>query len=286
MSSFFSTIGEVFKNIFAVLMSLFTAISGLIGGGSGSGEEVKGLTQTIVMRVSAIDNIRQFEGACSDGQYIYQVMIEPATSTSTGKTEKAVILKIDPSTWTIVKKSAELTEINHANDITYDPRKNLLLVSNNAPNYKMISGLKADSLEYVGGDSIDHPLYSLAYLTSGDSSFYYAGISGTYNFGEYDGGFYTISTFNGINNGCTRQSIATDNEYLYCLFSDPNCIYKYKLDGTYVGKCSLPNSETNSYSYEAEGIFFHNGVLYVTYNIKGKGNGGVICKLENVTYSE
>ncbi len=273
----------------AVFQAIAAFITGLFGTSSTPITPISGKTtasQSIVMKIGAIDKIRQFEGACSDGEYVYQIMIEP--SSSTGGDEKAVVLKIDPKTWTLAEngRSEMLTELNHANDITYDPRIKLLMISNNAPNYTLVSALYPDSLQYKAGMTIEHPLYSLAYVDTGSTSYYYAGISGTYNFGEYNGAFDTIKTFKGIDNGYVKQSIETDNQYLYCLFSDSNCIYKYDFSGNYLGRCFLPNPESGLNSYEAEGIFFHGGKMYVSYNILGKNNGGVICKIDKIEFKK
>ena len=81
----------------AVFQAIAAFITGLFGTSSTPITPISGKTtasQSIVMKIGAIDKIRQFEGACSDGEYVYQIMIEP--SSSTGGDEKAVVLKIDP----------------------------------------------------------------------------------------------------------------------------------------------------------------------------------------------
>lgn len=271
---------EGLKRIVAAIVAFFTALFG--GGGKLPYVPISNATQTIVMRINPINGIRQFEGACCDGEYVYINMINPAKDSKQG----SVIVKIDPSgdSWKSVLVSKEMTQLNHANDMTYDPRIDLLMVSNNAPNYTLVSAVYRDTLEYKAGMTIEHPLYSLCYYGTPEKGRYLAGISGTYTIGSYDGKFDTIETFDGINSGYTRQSLATDNEYLYFLFSGPNCIYKYTIDGQYIGRSMLPDPEKADFEFEAEGIFFYNDKMYVTYNIPGAGNGGIICRVDKISF--
>lgn len=281
MSSFLTTLSSFFTKLISIFSSLLVSI-GVISGSGPIHPLVKNYaSQEIVMNVQPVDKIRQLEGACSDGAYIFQIMIDPSSTTGT---EKAIIVKIDPNTWKIVATSDQMAELNHANDITYDSRINLLMISNNYPNYTQVSAVRPGSLTYYAGMTIEHPLYSLAFIKINGESNYYSGISGTYDFGIYDGAFDTIKTFNGQNNGCTRQSIETDGENIYCLYSDMNCIYKYNKEGDYIGRCYLQDPASDGKSYEAEGIFFHNGNMYVSYNILGTGNGGVICKITSISF--
>ena len=102
---------------------------------------------------------------------------------------------------------------------------------------------------------------------------------------EMDADFNVKDSF-GMNeaqnvDGIVRQTLETDGEYIYSVFYKPNSVYKYSVDGEFIGKCTLPIAEN-----EAENIFFIGDSIYVSYNILGAANGGEIYKLENPVFEK
>lgn len=270
------------SQFFQILISLFMSFLTLLGLYTPE-KEVK-MTQTVVSNISAMENIRQVEGGCTDGRYIYQILIDPTYTGDRYAETPSKIIKIDSGNWVTVKTSEQFDNLNHANDMTYNAAEGTLLICNNVPNYTVISVIDTDSLQLVKTITVSRPLYAIVYVGDVDSDCYYCGISNTYDLVKYDKEFNELGTMSLINNGYTRQSIDTDGSYLYLpyYYNDTetkekhNYIYRYTFNGETAGKLELPTT-----SYESENVFFINGVMYVAYNILGTGNGGVICKVEN-----
>ena len=268
MEQFAEFLAEFFEKLAAVFMAILAAF------GLGKTPDPPVLTQTTVFNIAAYDTIRTVEGGCTDGRYIYEILIDPDADKAETPCK---IVKIDSTNWSTVTVS-ETLNIDHANDMTYDASRNALLISNNIPNYTTVTAVDPVTLTVKETFTLPQKIYSIVYVGAKDC--YYAGISTTYNIVHLNKNFEEIDTIEGINNGFTRQGIDSDGTYLYCIFYKENSIYKYDFDGNYQGRCVLPDT-TN----EAENMFFIDGKLYVSYNIMSKTDGGFISLLENVTYS-
>jgi hypothetical protein len=109
---------------------------------------------------------RGFQGGCSDGErYYYQALMHYELSDRTK--DYSCIAKIDLQTKQIIKYSGIL-HLDHANDITYHSKRNLLMVTNNKPNFTRITLIDPDSLDVVGYEEAPVPLYALEYNKSRD----------------------------------------------------------------------------------------------------------------------
>lgn len=254
----------ILEKIWAFILAILTML-GIITGPDPEPTPM----QTLVMSISAMDNVRTVQGACTDGTYVYLTIMDPDSPVPV----PARIHKIDPAAWTIVATSGECS-MDHANDMTWNSLKNELLICNNNPNYRRVTVVDPVTLTVQGTLELPEGVYSIVYV--GDKDCYYAGVSGGYEIVELDSSFRETGRFQGQTNTFTRQGIASDGEFLYCLYHEENCIWKYDFEGNYLGSFSLPIQEN-----EPESIFFLNGVMYVCYNVPGKGNGGMIYKIEN-----
>ncbi len=249
-------------------MSIISFITGLFGGGK---EPEMTMTQVFAIP-SLFENVRTIEGGCTDGTYVYETIIDPNAEDGS---VPGRILKISIAENKAVGISEELS-IDHANDITYNSKTRELIVCNNKPNYTTLTFVDPDSLQVKYTKQITSAVYSLVYV--GASDFYYAGISRTFNVVELDADFNVKGSFNMIDNGYTRQTLDTDGEYIYAVYYKQNCIYKYDVNGTFLGRCDLPVTDN-----EAENIFFLNGDMYVSYNVlkADSPNCGIIYRLDN-----
>ena len=265
---------EFILSFFEKLSAFFLAFLAALGIGNVTPEE-PAISQTTVFSIGIYDTIRAVEGGCTDGRYVYQILIDPDAEKDATPCK---ILKIDSTDWKTVTVS-ETLNIDHANDVTYDSTQNLLLVSNNIPNYTTVTAVDPLTLTVKSTYTLPQKIYSIVYVGSKDC--YYAGISKTYNIVQFSKNFEELGTIEGINSGYTRQGIESDGAYLYCIFYKENTIYKYDFEGNYQGRCVLPDTAN-----EAENMFFLGGNLYVGYNIIGKTTGGFIAKVENAKYTK
>ena len=163
MDEFLALLAKFFEQLSAVFMSILVAL-GLAAPGEDKDPEIK---QTQVASISAFDTIHTLEGGCTDGRYVYQVLIDSSIS---DETTPCKIVKIDSTNWQTVTVSEEL-KINHANDIAYDSSQNTLLISNNIPNYSTITMVDPATLTVTGTRTLTEKIYSLVYVGERDCYF-------------------------------------------------------------------------------------------------------------------
>jgi hypothetical protein len=209
---------------------------------------------------------RGFQGGCSDGErYYYQALMHYELSDRTK--DYSCIAKIDLRTKQIIKYSGIL-HLDHANDITYHSKRNLLMVTNNKPNFTRITLIDPDSLDVVGYEEAPVPLYALEYNKSRDM--FIAGISGKREFCFLDGDLKLIDDkrYRTIeaDDRCTKQDICADNNLLYFILWDgrhkdaddfQNRVTIYDWDGNYRGIL-----EFNLGPEEPESISILGGEIY------------------------
>lgn len=271
MESFFEAIIGFFKSFAAIFTAILTAL-GIMS--PEKPPEVPKVTQTTVIAFEPFEQIRTVEGGCTDGTYIYQIMINPDAE----ETEVPCrIIKINPEKWQVVEASDEL-RIDHANDMTYDEENKLLVISNNKPNYTTITFVDPVKLEIKGTKTLARKIYSIAYVGTGKC--WYAGISNSCDIVRYDEDFNALGVIDNPENKFTRQSLGSDGEYLYSLFYNPNIVYKYDMQGNPQGYAVLPDTVN-----EAENIFFFGGAMFIGYNIMKPDAGGFIARIDTIEFS-
>lgn len=209
---------------------------------------------------------RGFQGGCSDGErYYYQVLMHYELADRLK--DYSCIAKVDMQTKQVIKYSGVL-HLDHANDITYHPVKNLLMVTNNKPNFTRITLVDPDSLEIVGYEESPVPLYALEYNPSRDM--FVAGISGKREFCFLDGDLKLIDdkTYRTVeaDDRCTKQDICADDNLLYFILWDgkhkdmddfQNRVTIYDWNGEYRGVI-----EFNLGPEEPESISILDGEIY------------------------
>lgn len=272
----FNFITDFFSGIFTKISAFFTSV--LVFLGIMPAPVVVHLpVMTPVYQIAAVEDFKTVQGSCTDGKYIYVSIISSTTDTDGRRLGK--IIKIDSEKFETVLTS-ESKYVDHANDMTCVD-KNLYIV-NNAPNYTTYTVMDCAKLTIKGTGTKEFNMYGIEYVPL--TSRYYFGISASYDIMVQDTINNTQTKISLQNNGYTRQGIASDGEYLYCLYSDPNIIYKYDFDGNFMGKMTLSVKEN-----EAESLFFINGQMYVVYNIPGVPNGtpccGTIYKVDDIQFS-
>ena len=220
------------------------------------------------------------QGACTDGKYAYFAVQEYST----------VILKYDMSNWKL-KKKATVSDLGHANDMTYNAKENVIVVANNNTVKDMLTLVDPDTLETKGTvevkrdktakekqdktDTKDYKVlnvYSVAYQEKEDR--YVVGLSGTYNFAVLDAKFKQIKQYKGVDTGNTRQGCDCDDDYIYFTRSGgDNIVVIYDYSGKYI------DTVTINHSQEVENLFHVGKDFYLTLHYYGNS-------LERVGFSK
>lgn len=221
-----------------------------------------------------------YQGGCTaDGEYFYQAVItyKDTKSTEEDGTDKDVsnevrVVKYNLSTGENVW--SDTMALNHANDITYNPKLDRFVVCHNAGNAKRVSYLKvndAGKLEMDGGADLKYSSYSIDYNAVYDR--YVVGRSGAEYFDVYDSDFNVLYSFEAKEEykaqltedktsytGYITQGIACDDNYIYCVLDKPDVIVVYDWYGCFVTKIDL----SNVVDYEPENISVVGNSIYVT----------------------
>lgn len=205
---------------------------------------------------------RIIQGACTDGEYLY-------TCLNDGKSSGAItaIVKTELRTGKVVA-TYENKLIDHANDLTYNPKTNEIIAVHNAPYRQKISIFDADTMELKEVKTVRHEIYSIEYDEDGDC--YWVGISHGYDYARYDTTFKKYAEYKGYANGFTKQGMDADDKYVYFVLYNTNCIAVYTKDGEYVRQIDLPVT-----SGEPENISHVGDVFYIVYN-NTAWNGGIV----------
>ncbi len=188
------------------------------------------------------------QGACTDGEYAYFALMNGG----------ATIMKYDIKSWELVE-CKRISNVGHANDMTYNPDKGYIVIANNAPYYDLVTLLDPDTLEVIKDVELDEEIYSIAYNQKRKQ--YVVGISGCYDFALLDSDFKKVKDkkFEGEDTGYTRQGCDCDDDYIYFVQSgNDNALVIYDYSGKNVGM--LPLGDTD----EVENIFHLGDTFYVT----------------------
>lgn len=200
------------------------------------------------------------QGSCTDGTYIYLIIENTNVSEPGGYSENShysKIVKIDSATMETVMISEPLL-IDHGNDVAYNSKTGMLVVSHNTPNYKSLSFVNPETLELVKTiEDNELAMYGIDYNAKLDK--YVVGISGGYNFAILDSDLHLEQIFTGKNTFATKQGITCDDSYIYFLQYKDNLIVIYDWDGNFVRKISVRGVPS-----EPEGIFIINGTFYIS----------------------
>ena len=95
------------------------------------------------------------QGAATDGEYAYTILENQAVSLCS-------VWKVNLSDWSVVDTRYEL-ELDHGNDMAYNPVLNQLIAVHNKPRYSMISFIDPQTLEVVESKTLSYQIYSMAY---------------------------------------------------------------------------------------------------------------------------
>ena len=204
------------------------------------------------------------QGAATDGTYLYYCIENQAL-----EKHESYIYKVDLATGKIVTRSKSL-QLDHSNDMTFNPKRNQLVVVHNAPNRKLISFVDVKTLEKVETINIGREIFCMAYNEARDQ--YVVGLSGGQTFCVLDSNFEYIREYSPVaSTGYTTQGMTCDDQFLYFAQSGANVVVVYDWDGYQVA--IIPIEFTN---IETENICIVGNDIYIGFY--RSQNGGIVYR--------
>lgn len=179
------------------------------------------------------------QGGWTDGVYYYQLFIKKDTA-SDEENNIVKLVKYDLATGKVVKTSEDLG-LNHANDLTYNPKRNLFVAVHNNPNRKKLSLIDPETFEVVDTVTLDCKIFSLDYNETRDQ--YVIGVAGGQKFRLLDADFKFVSDTvyepTSLSKGYTTQGVTCDDKYIYFVLYNENCLTVYDWGGNFISYVKL-----------------------------------------------
>jgi len=216
----------------------------------------------IVFKYPQKDGFTAAQGSATDGKYAYVIMKDSKSESR----EIDRVVKIDMATWEVVLESETMT-LDHANDMTYDPVNNILIVTNMYEN--LVSIINPEDLTLIEQKKLPYGSWATGYV---DGAGQYAFLA----YGTPSGLVITDTSFNPIRSsalasseGYIGQGMDADANFAYVPLS-PNAgksdnviqIYDIKT-GEYLGNVSVATK------MESESMFHVGDDFYMHFNNVG-----------------
>ncbi len=211
--------------------------------------------RTFVLKADPVGDCNIAQGAASDGTYAYLAL------RNSGDTA-AVIAKVRMSDGTLVAVSERLA-LGHANDMTYNTKKKLLVVVHGQTEGNILTLVNPETLTVVEDVTIEKKAGAITYNPETDT---YAIGRGGKNLHILDGELNYVKSYDKpALSGYTAQGMGSDGKYIFFPVSSAskNLLETYDWDGNKVGEISITTGE------ESESLFYVNGQYYVCFNVNG-----------------
>ena len=262
------SIGQVIESGTFTLPMNMSAVSGQEPKTPGNTIQIGGqytLKEAEVFAEIAKDgNYKVMQGAATDDVYLYYCIENQSL-----EKHESYIYKVEIGTGKIVKRSKSL-QLDHSNDMTYNPKLDQLVVVHNAPNRELVSFVDAYSLEKIKTIDIGREIFCMAYNEARDQ--YVVGLSGGQTFCVLDSEFQYIREYTPVaSTGYTTQGMTCDDQFLYFAQSGANVVVVYDWDGYQVA--IIPIEFTN---IETENICIVENDIYIGFY--RSSNGGIIYR--------
>lgn len=219
---------------------------------------------SVFAEIAKDGNYKVMQGAATDGKYLYYCIENQALAA-----HESYIYKVDLATGKIVTRSKSL-QLDHSNDMTFNPKRNQLVVVHNAPNRKLVSFVDIETLEKVETINIGREIFCMAYNEARDQ--YVVGLSGGQTFCVLNSDFEYIREYSPVaSTGYTTQGMTCDDQFLYFAQSGANVVVVYDWDGYQVA--IVPIEFTN---IETENICIVGNDIYIGFY--RSGNGGIVYR--------
>lgn len=195
------------------------------------------------------------QGAASDGTYVY---IALRNSDDTG----VVIVKhrLDDGSFVAV---SPVLQLGHANDMTYNTEKNLLVVAHGQKQGKILTLVNPDTLEFIEDVNIEKGSGAITYNPVTNS---YAISQGGKSLHMLDADLQYVTSYERTKlSGSTAQGMGSDESYIYFPMSGSgqNILDTFDWDGNRICQVILPTP------HESESLFYVNGRHFVSFNYDG-----------------
>ena len=197
------------------------------------------------------------QGFATDGEYAYSILENQVDKLCS-------IWKLDLKDWSVSEIQYGL-DLDHGNDMTYNPVLDQLLVVHNKPRYTRVSFVDPGTLEIQGAKTMPYQIYSMAYEPSRNQ--YVIGISGSYDFAILDGEFKKVVRLKGVNTGLVKQGVACDENYIYFPQNTDdareNVLMVYDWEGSFITRIPVDTRK------EIESLFRCGDDWYIAFNLFG-----------------
>lgn len=222
-----------------------------------SGAELESKVSRIVAVGAPTSSIKTPQGGYFDGRYFYQIFIQKDTNSNEADNVDRIV-KYDVKNKKVEKISGDL-DLNHANDIAYNPKTNQLVIVHNNPNRTRVTLVDPETLEAVGVQTLPESIYCMDYNEEHD--LYVVGLSGGQDFRFLDKDFKVASGVfkaTSATKGYVTQGMTCDDDFIYFVLYKENVITVYDWSGKFV---TLIKFDVGS--IEPENISAVNGEIYV-----------------------
>lgn len=221
----------------------------------------------VVFNYPRKDGFTSAQGSATDGKYAYVIMKD-----ASGEREVDRVVKVDMATWSVVLES-ETMPLDHANDMTYDPVNDVLIVTNMYDN--LISFIDPKDLTLIEQKKAVFGSWATGYYEGTEQYVFLA-------YGSPSGLLITDTNLAPIRSsaltsaqGYVGQGMGTDSKLAYVPLSpstgkSDNIIQIYELaTGKYLGLISVATK------MESESMFHVGDDYYIHFN----NSGSKIAKL-------
>lgn len=203
------------------------------------------------------------QGSCTDGKYAYFCLLDKASSAA-----GCSIFKYDTSDWSLVKVNYNV-QVGHGNSLCYVESRNQLMAVNYSSSME-VQFIDTETLEIVDSKMLPFETYCATY--NAEKDMYVFGVKAAKKFYILDGQFNLTNNAD-IKTTAGDQSAYCDDQYIYFIYYNPNCVVVYDWDCNYVNTIYMDTT------IEAESGFLVDGNLYIAYYIS-PGQGGQVYKME------
>ncbi len=215
-----------------------------------------------------LESNNDVQGGCSDGKRYYYQAFMHREDVFDQEHNEVRIAKIDMESGKIVKLSRNLW-LHHANDMTYNPKTNKLIVCNNKPHRNWLTVLDPETLEMERTIELSVQIFGITYNEKRDV--YAVGISFGKSFCLLDADFRVIDdkiySPSPLTERYTNQGIGSDDDFIYFAFWDgktlrcdpdnfQNTVAVYRWNGEFAGMIDFDIGPR-----EPENICSHRGKL-------------------------
>ena len=212
-----------------------------------------------------------FQGACSHGKFSWHILYNRNNN-------KCRVIKVNMNTHKVVKVS-KILPLDHGNDMTYDEKRDWLIVVHYEPHPKRLSVIDPNTLKVIKVKNLKMPTEKLPGASESfcksikgvtgigyDSEYdeYIVSVMGTRHYAALDAKTYKFVRVIKVPElpPYVRQGMTVKDGFIIRAYSaynskyNQNILYVYDMTGNFTKTCKLGTG------YEIESVFFDNYKMY------------------------